>query len=149
MGNKQSAQNWNVNGTQAVDYDSSYNGTFDCVAKQCVEIDLKSITHNFDTDPDDGTGPYRYNMTGFVGKTSIKWADCRFIIDGTVYTPTAAENAGYAAKKIWQYSPNGGNDYATCDDTMAGCLLEPYKGFWIELYGPTKGKSVKLLIPKE
>jgi hypothetical protein len=139
-----------VNGTQAVDYNSSYNGTADCVANQCVEIDLKSITHDFDTDPDDGTGPYRYNMTGFIGKTPVDWADCRFIINGTVYTPSEAETAGYANKQIWQYNPSGGKDYTVCDDSTPGnCMLEPYKGFWIELHGPTKDETVKLLIPKE
>ena len=149
LGSKK-AENWNVNGTQAVDYDSSYNGTSDCVANQCVEIDLKEISlDNTSGDDLNGTGPYRYNMTGFIGKTPIKWADCRFIIDGTVYTPTEAENAGYASKAIWQYSPSGGSDYSTCDDSMTECKLEPYKGFWVELHGPTKEKTVKLLIPKE
>jgi hypothetical protein len=153
LGNKQSEQHWDVNGTQAVDYNSSYNGTADCVANQCVEIDLKSITHDFDTDPDDGTGPYRYNMTGFIGKTPVDWADCRFIINGTVYTPSEAETAGYANKQIWQYNPNSseadGKGYTTCDDVTPGsCMLVPYKGFWIEMQGPTKDKTVKLLIPK-
>ena len=146
LGNKLSAQTWNVNGTQAVDYNSSFNGTPDCVASRCVEIDVKSVSVDFATEPDDGTGPYRYNMTGFVGKSPVKWADCRFIIDGTAYTPTAAEEVGYASKKIWKYN---GNDYDVCEDTVGTCLLEPYKGFWIELHGKTKGKTVKLLIPQE
>jgi len=149
LGSKKS-ETWHVNGTQAVNYDSAYNGSSDCVANECVEIDMQSIVLSED-DGDDlmGTGPYRYNMTGFVGKTPVKWADCRFIVDGDVYTPTAAENAGFASKQIWQYSPNGSNDYATCDDSMTECTLIPFKGFWIELHGAAKNKTVKLLIPKE
>ncbi len=148
LGNKQTAQNWNVDGTQAVDYDSSFNGTSDCVANRCVELDIKSVSLDEASDDLNGTGSYRYNMTGFVGKAPVDWADCRFVIDGTVYTPTEAETEGYAAKQIWQYNPGGGNDYTTCDDTMA-CKLIPFEGFWIELHGKTKNKTVKLLIPQE
>lgn len=145
------AGSWSENGALQIDYNASNPA---CTASQCVEIDLKSITHDFSVDGDDGTGPYRYNMTGFVGKLPVDWADCRFVIDGTVYTPSDVEAAGYAAKQIWQYNPGNGdansNGYTTCDDTTpGGCKLEPYKGFWVQLKGPTKDKSVKLLIPKE
>ena len=144
-------ETWNVDGTQAVEYDSTHP---DCPANQCVEIDVKSVSLDFTTDTNDGTGPYRYNLTGFVGKSPVSWADCRFIIDGTAYTPTAAESAGYVSKVIWQYNPgNSGTDangYTSCDDTTPGtCLLEPYKGFWVELREITKDKTVKLLIPQE
>ena len=140
---------WSENGAAGVDYNATNSA---CTASHCIEIDLRSVTHDFAVDGDDGTGSYRYNMSGFVGKKPVKWADCRFIIDGTAYTPSGAESAGYALKQIWQYNPGNGadsNGYTTCDDTMATCLLEPYKGLWIELRGPTKGKTVKLLIPKE
>lgn len=145
LGSKLSG-NWSENGAAGVDYDSTVPA---CTASRCVEIDLKSVTNDYD----DGTGSYRYNMSGFVGKTPVDWADCRFIIGGTAYTPSEAAAQGYAAKQIWQYNPGdsgaNGNGYTTCDDTMTSCLLEPYRGFWIELHGPTKGKTVKLLIPKE
>ena len=93
-------------------------------------------------------------MLGFIGHKPVDWADCRFVIDGTAYTPSDAEAAGYADKQIWQYNPGASganaNGYTTCDDTTpGGCKLEPYKGFWVILHGPTKGKSVQLLIPKE
>ena len=150
LGNASSAEEtWNVDDTQAVEYDSTHP---DCPANQCVEIDVKSVSLDFTTDPNDGTGPYRYNLTGFVGKSPVSWADCRFIIDGTAYTPTAAESAGYASKVIWQYNPGSGdaNGYTSCDDTTPGsCMLEPYKGFWVELREITKDKTVKLLVPKE
>jgi len=140
---------WYVDGLPNVDYNSTDSA---CTAAQCVEIDLTPVTHNFEEDGNDGTGPYRYNMSGFIGLTKpVNWADCRFVIDGTAYTPTDANNSGYASKQIWLYNGTGtgaSDSYITCDDTM-DCKLVPFKGFWVELHGPTKGKSVKLLIPKE
>jgi hypothetical protein len=140
---------WFVDGLQSVDYNSTDSA---CVNAPCVEIDLTPVTHDFETDGDDGTGPYRYNMSGFIGlEKPVSWADCRFLIDGTAYTPSDANASGYASKQIWLYNGTGtdqSNSYITCDDTME-CKLVPFKGFWIELHGKTKGKSVKLLIPKE
>jgi hypothetical protein len=144
LGSKNSS-NWNVNDMQAVDYDSTNSA---CTAGTCVEIDLKSVTHDFDTDGDDGTGPYRYYMTGFTGKSPVDWADCRIIVNGTAYTPSDAEDNNYTSKTIWLYNTEG-EDYTTCDSTISGCKLVPYKGFWVELHGKTKDKTVKLLIPKE
>lgn len=145
-------ENWDVNDIVSVDYDSS-NGA--CTANHCVEVDLKSISLDLDSGDDlVGTGAHRYNMTGFVGKTAVNWADCRIIIDGITYTPSAAYDAGYVEKQIWKYNPGDGgadsNGYTTCDDiTPGGCKLEPHKGFWIKLHGSTKNKTVKLLIPQE
>lgn len=140
---------WYVDGTPAVDYNSTSS---DCTASQCVEIDLTSVTHDFAVDGDDGTGPYRYNMSGFPGMTKpVNWADCRFIIDGVAYTPTDANASGFANKQIWLYNGTGtdeSNSYVTCDDTMS-CKLVPFKGFSVELHGATKNKTVKLLIPQE
>jgi len=139
---------WYVDGTPEVDYNSSSNA---CTAEECVEIDLTSASVDFEVDGDDGSGPYRYNMSGFTDMIKpVDWADCRFLIDGTAYTPTDANESGYANKQIWLYNGTGtdkSNSYTTCDDTM-NCKLEPFKGFWIELHGSTKGKTVKLLIPK-
>jgi hypothetical protein len=140
---------WYIDGLPNVDYNSTDSN---CVNDPCVEINLTPVTHNFDEDGDDGTGPYRYNMSGFIGLDKpVKWADCRFIIDGTAYTPSDANASGFANKQIWMYNGTGtdaSNSYITCDDTME-CKLVPFKGFWIELHGATKGKTVKLLIPKE
>ena len=140
---------WYVDGTPSVDYNSTSS---DCTASQCVEIDLTSVTHDFAVDGDDGTGPYRYNMSGFPGMTKpVNWADCRFIIDGVAYTPTDANASGFANKQIWLYNGTGtdeSNSYITCDDTMI-CKLVPFKGFSVELHGATKNKTVKLLIPQE
>jgi hypothetical protein len=150
LGSK-NASSWDVNDIVTVDYNATTSG---CQAAKCVEIEVKSVSLDSETDDLNGTGPYRYNLAGFIGKTAVEWADCRFVIsdsDGSnqeVLSPTDANLSGYAGRMIWQYSPNGGNDYSTCDDTME-CKLLPYKGFWIELHGKTKNKTVKLLIPKE
>jgi len=145
-------ENWSVNDMAPVDYDYSGDG---CVALSCVELDIKSVSLDESAGDDlEGTGPYRYFMTGFVGNSPVSWSDCRFVIDGTVYTPSDAESAGYLNKQIWQYNPDSmdadSNGYTTCDDVTPGsCKLIPYKGFWIEMQGPSKDKIVKLLIPKE
>jgi len=151
--------NWSENGSYSVDYNSTYNGSTNCVSTRCVEITLRSVSKNLDEDENDGTGPYRYNMSGFIGKTPIEWADCRFIImdlngsNKKVLTPSNMEQQGYGSKQIWLYNPSANsannNGYTICDDTIpGGCRLEPYKGFWIELHGKTKNKIVKLLIPQ-
>jgi hypothetical protein len=151
---------WSENGAEAVDYNSSTNGTNDCPAERCVEIPMRSVSLDEAEDDLNGTGPYRYYMTGFTGKSPVNWSDCRLIIsdpDGSnrqVLTPSEAENADYMLKQIWQYNPSSseadGKGYTTCDDVTPGdCKLVPYKGFWVELHGKTKNKTVKLLIPKE
>jgi len=153
--------NWSENGAVAVDYNSSTNGTNDCPSERCVEIPLRSVVLDVTAgDNLNNSGPYRYFMTGFVGKAPVDWADCRLIVsnmDGSlreVMTPSEAESSGYMAKQIWQYNPNSSDadakGYTTCDDVTPGsCMLIPYKGFWVELQGPTKNKKVQLLIPKE
>jgi len=146
--------NWSENGISSVDYNSSTNGTDNCPSERCVEIYLKSVSLNVHIESTNNTGSYRYYMTGFIGKAPIAWADCRIIVDDKVYTPSEADDAGYVNKQIWQYNPNSSNKdakgYTTCDDVTPGeCMLIPYKGFWIEMQGLTKGKRVKLLIPKE
>ena len=146
------AGRWDVEGLTAVSYDSGHPA---CTAAACAEIDLTPVTLDFSVDANDGSGPYRYNMSGFIGLESpVDWADCRFLIDGTAYTPSEANASGFASKQIWLYDPsNGGansNGYTTCaDDSPGGCKLAPFKGFWVELHGPTKNKTVKLLIPQE
>lgn len=147
LGSKNDAT-WNASPQAIVNYDSVDPA---CTAIRCVEIDLTSVSKNFgapDNDPNDGAGPFRYNMTGFVGNAPIDWADCRLIVDGTAYTPSAADTAEYANKQIWQYDAISGS-YSTCDDTMGVCKLLPYEGFWIELQRLSKGKVVKLLIPQD
>jgi len=145
---------WSENTLKGVDYNITNPA---CVTTRCVEIDLTPVNKNFgapDNDVNDHSGKNRNNMLGFVGHVPVNWADCRILVDGTVYTPSAADSAGYIDKQIWQYNPGVGgadaNGYTTCDDTTpGGCKLEPYKGFWVILHGKTKNKTVKLLIPKE
>lgn len=144
-------ETWDTTGQPVVNYDSPHAA---CTANRCVEFDLTPVTKNFAVDPNDGSGPFRYNMSGFIGTVPVDWADCRFIIDGIAYTPSAADTADFASKQIWQYNPGSGsanaNGYTTCDDTGIGtCKLLPYEGFWIELRGLTKGTSIQLLVPQE
>jgi len=146
--------NWSSNTLSETDYNATHAG---CVTSSCVEIDLESVNKNFsspDNDPDDGSGRNRINMLGFIGKTPVDWADCRILVDGVAYTPSAAETAGYIDKQVWQYNVGSSianaNGYTTCDDlSPGGCKLEPYKAFWLILHGSTKDKVLKLLIPKE
>ena len=153
---------WDVDGATAVDYNSSSNGTSACVSAtgKCVDIPLVPVNKNFgapDYDPDDGTGAYRNNLTGFIGiQNPVNWADCRLIFDdnGTVYTPKDANVSGLANQQIWLYEPSdanaNGNGYITCtDESPGGCKLVPFKGLWIQLTGKTKGHSVKLVVPEK
>ena len=155
-------ERWDVDGTSVVDYNASANGTADCVSTtgRCTEIPLTPVTHNFgapDYDSDDGTGAYRYNMTGFIGlQDPVDWADCRLLFDdnGTYYTPSDANASGLASKQIWLYDPSNGlansNGYTTCSDTSpGGCKLVPFNGFWIQLQGRSKNRSVKLIVPEK
>ena len=142
---------WNVNDIESVNYNSS---SPDCPAASCVEIDIRPVALEDGVDDLLGTGPYRYNLTGAVGKKPVDWADCRILIDDVSYTPSAAESAGYIKNQIWQYNPSSSSadskGYTTCNDVApGGCQLIPYKGFLMELHGLTKGKVVKLLIPQE
>ena len=50
---------------------------------------------------------------------------------------------------FWFYDTQRDNDAMYDDTTPGGCKLVPYKGFWVELHGKTKGKSISVLIPKE
>ena len=148
------AQSWNTDGLPVVDYNSSYNGTQYCPG-DCVEIDLASVS----TDGSDGSGIRRYNLSGFTGLSPVNWADCYFIIDGVPMTPEATDAAGYASRTIyvWGGGPGSGtggqvrqNDYTACSDiSPGGCELTPYHGVWIQLFTPTLGTTVKLLIPQE
>lgn len=137
---------WNASDQPNVDYNSTSSA---CTAGRCVEIPLTPITHNFAVDGDDGTGPYRYNMSGFVGKAPVEWGNCRILADSAAYTPSELEDSGIGGKQIWIYNPTS-NSYDTCDDTTpGGCLLNPYYGMWIQLDGPSKGLNMRVLIPND
>ncbi len=138
--------------------DVTYSVHPDCAASKCVEIELVPISLDSNaTPPDDllGTGAYRNHLSGFVGlKKPVDWKDCRFIIDGQAYTPKEAEDNNFSSRQVWLYNPNesgaNNNGYTTCaDNSPGGCKLVPFKGFSVELRGPTKNKTVKLLIPQE
>jgi len=146
--------NWSANNLDKTDYNAS---NANCVRQPCVEIVLETTNKNFaapDNDPNDGSGPNRINMLGFVGERPINWADCRIIVNGVAYTPNAAQIAGYIDSQVWQYnagaSTANANGYTTCTDlSPGGCKLEPYKAFWLIVHGISKNKTMKLLLPKD
>ncbi len=151
------AEDWDVDETKAVDYNSSYNGTINCASARCVEVELEPVKI-------DGN---RYNLINFPGKTPVDWADCRFIIsdpDGSnveILTAKSADAAGYASRTIsvWpggQGAGSGGQvqhedaSYMTChDESAGGCELLPYHSAWIQVFTATLNKKIKLLIPEE
>jgi len=152
---------WDTENLPSVDYNSTYNGTSDCMAKRCVEIDLRSVS----SDGTDGTGTHRNNLSGFIGETPVEWRNVRFIVSNTdgsnveVLTPSEAETVGYASSTISLWpgglgSGTGGQvistDFTECSDmTPGGCKLIPYHGLWVKVFVPTLTKTVKLLIPEE
>jgi len=152
-------ERWDIDGLGTVDYNSSYNGTAGCVSStgRCVEINLTPVSKDFAVDTDDGSGWYRYNMTGFVNvQNPVDWANCRLLFDdnGTFYTPSDANTSGLANKQIWLYDPSDGsansNGYITCSDTSpGGCKLVPFNGFWVQLQHKTKNHTVKLIVPEK
>jgi hypothetical protein len=139
--------NWSENGTSAVDYNvSCVNGQS---STDCVEIKLRSVSLDADKEDTNGTGPYRYNLSGFIGKKPINWADCRIVVDGNAYTPSESEDNNVTSKTIWMYDSES-DAYITCDDTTpGGCKLVPYQGFWVELQQKSKDKNISVLIPNE
>jgi len=146
------AVDWDVKDLPFVNYNASQCGNMP--SSSCVAIAMNVPSSDGITD---GSGTYRYNMTGFIGQTPVDWKDCRFDINGTIYTPSEANDLGYINKTIWQYggglgSGSGGQvkstDYSSCDDvTPGGCKLLPYHGFWIELNAALVGATVNLLVP--
>jgi hypothetical protein len=129
---------WDLDGLANVTWDST-----GCpVGNECLTIDLKPAS-----DAGGAGGPYRYFLTGYMGLTSAKWYDFRFVIDtGSALNPTDAHNAGWVNKQIWKYDETNGN-YATCDDSDTNCEVNPREAFWIELQSQTAGHTVKLIIP--
>ena len=137
--------NWSVNNLEAADFNVT---TVDCNGSRCIEIPLF-----YDTSFDNYVGDTRYTMVSFPGKSAVNWANCRFVINGTAYTPTAAENAGYTIKEIWTHDAVS-RSYSSCsDDGIGACKLIPYEGFWVGLKKKLKddgiADSVKLLVPQE
>ena len=67
--------------------------------------------------PPDASETKQNNLVGHPFPYAVKWADMRFVVNGTAYTPSAAQTATYAAKTFWRYN---GSSYNTYDDTTPG-----------------------------
>ena len=145
-------ENWSVSDLPNVDYNATCASNQ--TANRCVEIDLVSVSLSED-DGDDllGTGPYRYNMLGFVGTTPVHWSDCRIVVDGTAYTPEQSADHNYTSRTLWMYNPGdtkaSSKGYTTFTDLDSYDWLIPYRGFWVEMQSGSKNKDIKLLIPQE
>ena len=145
-------ENWSVSDLPSVDYNATCASNQ--TANRCVEIDLVSVSLSED-DGDDllGTGPYRYNLLGFIGTTPVHWSDCRIVVGGTAYTPEQSADHNYTSRTLWMYNPGdtkaSSKGYTTFTDLDSYDWLIPYRGFWIEMQSASKNKDIKLLIPQE
>ncbi|ADV45949.1 hypothetical protein [Nitratifractor salsuginis] len=130
--------NWNI--AKGTDGCQSDNG--------CIEYRLPVPVQDCATAP--ASDRFRNVMVGYPGKSNADWKDYRFLLDGsTVYTPSEAETAGYALKKIHQYD-RAADDYTTCDDTdqtPGACVTKPWEGIWVQVECGTAGHTLDLVIP--
>jgi hypothetical protein len=96
-------------------------------------------------------GPYIYTMTSFPISVPIAWKDVRVMIDDKIYTPEQAQKLGRTFNAtIWRYNPDTGSYEAVAPDTAGiPSVIEPCRGYWIELDKNSAGKDVRLLIPQE
>jgi hypothetical protein len=106
-------------------------------SKGCYEVTL--------TSPVAGEAS-RANLVGFPFFRPASWANVRFEINGTAYTPSNADTGNFAAKTLWKYNGSG---YQTFDDVTLGSVgtLSKMEGFWVKLLPASIGKTVKLLLP--
>jgi hypothetical protein len=145
LGNKNDTF-WDLGGLSEVNWNTTCpNDINNPKVTKCLMIDLEQASDN--STPPAG-GPYRYFLTGYMGLTSARWMDFRFVIDGDPpITPDQASNNGWVNKQIWKYNESAGDYSSSCDDSSASCILKPYEGFWIELQSNTKGHTIQLIIP--
>jgi len=106
-------------------------------SKGCYEVTL--------TPPVSGETS-RANLVGFPFFRPASWANVRFQVGSTAYTPSAAETGNFAAKTLWKYN---GSSYQTFDDVTLGSVgtLSKMEGFWVKLLPASIGQTVKLLLP--
>ncbi|MEK8095467.1 hypothetical protein WOC76_23695 [Methylocystis sp. IM3] len=77
----------------------------------------------------------------------IPWSQVRIRVggaSGTVYTPTAADAAGYVSKQIWIWN---GSSYDTWDDATTPGNLKYSQSFFMKVLTGGAGQTIELLIP--
>ncbi|MEK8095466.1 hypothetical protein WOC76_23690 [Methylocystis sp. IM3] len=77
----------------------------------------------------------------------IPWSQVRIRVggaSGTVYTPTAADAAGYVSKQIWIWN---GSSYDTWDDATTPGNLKYSQSFFMKVLAGGAGQTIELLIP--
>ncbi len=106
--------------------------------KGCYEVTL--------VPPATPTSGYRPNLVGHPGNKSTDWSAVGVLVDGSLYTPSDAEAAGYVSKTIFKYN---GSAYDSYDDATPGLVgtLESQEGIWVLVQEGASGHTVKLLIP--
>jgi len=105
--------------------------------KGCFEIELI---------PPGVAQPPLFNLIGHVFSSDIAWDSVRFEVDGVAYTPSQAEAAGFADKKMWLYNGNGYDVYDDATPGLEGTLVSQ-DGIWTAVHAGAAGKTVWLLIP--
>ena len=85
----------------------------------CYEITLATPAAN------------RYNLVGFPLPYPVSWWDMRVEVNGTAYTPSAAESEGFLAKTYWTWNGNGYDVYDDLAPAMIG-MLQPWQGLWVK-----------------
>jgi hypothetical protein len=106
----------------------------------CYEIDLTA----------DSSAP-RANLIGLPLPYPVGWWDVVIEVNGTAYTPDAAEAAGYVDKQYWVYNYDNNNNggYDTYDDVTPGMVgtAQPFQGLWLKVNPASYGHTVIILIP--
>ena len=91
-------------------------------------------------------GQNRYNLVGNPFPYNVAWAGVRVLVDDkTVYTPTAAQNAGIMSNTIWIWNGTSYDTYS--DNVLTNGNLQYSTAFWVNVLPGAVGHSVKLLIP--
>ncbi|MEK8095468.1 hypothetical protein WOC76_23700 [Methylocystis sp. IM3] len=77
----------------------------------------------------------------------VPWSKVRIRVggsSGTVYTPSAADAAGYVSKQIWIWN---GSSYDTWDDATTPGNLKYSQSFFMKVLTGGAGQTIELLIP--
>lgn len=97
--------------------------------------------------PPDASETFQNNLVGHTFPYAVNWTDMRFVVDGTAYTPSAAQTATYAAKTFWRYNGSGYTVYDDATPGASGGVWQRNEGLFVRLLAGAKGKTSKLWNP--
>lgn len=96
----------------------------------CFEIPLTKASNVADS--------HLYNMLGHPFDHNVQWADVRLRVESggssVLYTPSAADSAGYLSKNFYKYNGASYDTYHDIADAMQG-TLEEFDGFFVKVLG--------------